>query len=173
MRELKKKNSKLPKVGQRSIKTAIATTLCAIVYVLIDRNATFACIGAVFGIEGENELTPWKTGGNRLIGTVLGGFLGMGLFFIKQQFNNKFFEILILTIGIILLIYISQLFGCPGAIQGGAVVFYIVMLNTPTDQYITYALNRMLDTAIGVFVAVLVNTTLSRARMEKWFKLKN
>ena len=172
VKKLKRKNSRLPKVGQRSIKTAIATTLCAVVYVLIDRNATFACIGAVFGMESENELRPWKTGVNRLIGTVLGGFLGMGLLFLQQQFNNKIFQIIILTIGIILLIYISQLFGFPGAIQGGAVVFYIVMLNTPGDQYITYALNRMLDTAIGVLVAVLVNTTFSRTRMEKWFKLK-
>lgn len=148
---------KLPKIGMRSIKTAISATLCAILYVLIGRNATFACIGAVFGMESDTSDKPWRTGGNRLIGTIIGGFLGMGLFYINQQLPGKLWEILLLMAGIILLIYISQLFGCAGAIQGGAVVFYIVMLNTPSDQYISYALNRMLDTAVGVGMSVLIN----------------
>ncbi|MEG2501239.1 MAG: hypothetical protein RSA78_09250, partial [Oscillospiraceae bacterium] len=44
-----------------------------------------------------------------------------------------------------------------GAIQAGAVVFYIVMLNTPENSYISYALNRMLDTGIGVMMSVFIN----------------
>lgn len=154
------KRWKLPKVGMRSIKTAISATLCALIYVIIDRNATFACIGAVFGMESESSDKPWRTGGNRLVGTVIGGFLGMGLFYLQQQIPGKLFEICLLSVGILLLIYISQLLGCHGAIQGGAVVFYIVMLNTPQDQYIAYALNRMLDTAVGVTMSVLMNVVL-------------
>lgn len=148
---------RLPKIGMRSIKTAISATLCAALYVLIGRNATFACIGAVFGMESDTSDKPWRTGGNRLIGTIIGGCLGMGLFYINQRLTGKLAEILLLMVGIILLIYISQLLGCAGAIQGGAVVFYIVMLNTPGDQYIAYALNRMLDTAVGVGMSVLIN----------------
>lgn len=155
------KRWKLPKVGMRSIKTAISTTLCALIYVVIDRNATFACIGAVFGMESEHSDKPWRTGGNRLVGTVIGGFLGMGLFYLQQQIPGKLSEMCLLTAGILLLIYISQIFGCHGAIQGGAVVFYIIMLNTPQDQYISYALNRMLDTAVGVSMSILINISIS------------
>jgi len=34
-------------IGMRNIKTAAAATLCALIYFIIDRNPTFACIGAV------------------------------------------------------------------------------------------------------------------------------
>lgn len=148
---------KLPRIGMRSIKTAISATLCAVLYVLIGRNPTFACIGAVFGMEADTSDQPWRTGANRLIGTIIGGFLGMGLFYIKLNVSGKLVEILLLMAGIVLLIYISQVLGCAGAIQGGAVVFYIVMLNTPSDQYISYALNRMLDTGVGVGMSIMIN----------------
>lgn len=151
------KLKKLPKIGMRSIKTAISATLCAVLYVLIGRNATFACIGAVFGMEADSSATPWRTGANRLIGTIIGGFLGMGLFYLKLHLTSKLMEIVLLMVGIILLIYISQVLGCAGAIQGGAVVFYIVMLNTPSNQYVSYALSRMLDTGVGVGVSVMIN----------------
>lgn len=158
-----------PKIGLRAIKTAISTTLCAILYILIDRNATFACIGAVFGMDNSDN-NPWRTGGNRLVGTIIGGFLGMGLFYVQHQVNGKLFQIVLLLAGIILLIYISQLVKCPGAIQGGAVVFYIVMLNTPPDIYVAYAINRMIDTAVGVVISVGINVLMSRQRLSKYFK---
>lgn len=156
----------LPRIGLRSMKTAIATTLCAVFYIMIDRNATFACIGAVFGMENSDN-APWKTGLARLIGTILGGFLGIGLHYVQQLFPGKIMQVVLLLFGIILLIYISQLFGCANAIQGGAVVFYIVMLNTPSDQYIVYAINRMIDTAFGVSVSVAINIMLSRERIHR------
>lgn len=163
------KRRNFPKIGMRSVKTALSATLCAILYILIDRNATFACIGAVFGMDTAG-CSPWRSGGNRLAGTVIGGFLGMGLFYLQQHVGGKAFQILLLMGGVILLIYISQLLGCPGAIQGGAVVFFIVMLNTPVDQYVTYALNRMIDTAVGVCVSVGINVLLSRKRLSKFFR---
>lgn len=149
-------NISFPKIGLRNIKTAISATLCALIYMLVGRNPTFACIGAVFGMD-NNMGSPWKTGGNRLIGTIIGGFLGMGFFYLSQISNSKILQILTLFIGIILLIYISQLLNFSGAIQAGSVVFYIIMLNTPENEYVSYALNRMLDTGIGVVMSVFIN----------------
>ena len=64
-------------VGLRNIKTALAATLCALIYYFFDRNPTFACIGAVFGMG--NEMNGSKLGGgNRLFGTNIGGILGIG-----------------------------------------------------------------------------------------------
>ena len=160
--------SKFPKLGLRTFKTTLSATLCAILYVLIGRNATFACIGAVFGMETLGQ-TPWKTGGNRLAGTIIGGLLGMLFFWVQQQIGGKLSEILLLIAGITLLIFISLTLRCPGAIQGGAVVFYIIMLNTPHDQYISYALNRMLDTGVGVAMSVAINLLLSQQNVERLF----
>ena len=69
----------LPHVGLRNLKTALSASLCALIYYFIDRNPTFACIGAIFGM-GANMDHSKLHGGNRLFGTILGGFLGMGLF---------------------------------------------------------------------------------------------
>lgn len=161
-----KRRFSLPKIGMRNLKTAISATLCAVIYVLIGRNPTFACIGAVFGMDNDIAASK-RTGGNRLIGTVIGGFMGMGLFFLQQLFPYKGVKLLILFFGIMLLIYISQLVRAPGAIQAGSVVFYIVMLNTPEDQYVSYALNRMLDTAVGVVMSLCINLLLPRERLER------
>ena len=63
-------------VGQQNIKTALAATLVALLYLLVDRNPTFACIGAIFG-TGSSMSNSRLNGGNRFFGTIIGGVLGM------------------------------------------------------------------------------------------------
>ena len=41
----------------------------------------------------------------------------------------------------------------------------IVLYSTPVETYVSYALNRILDTAIGVIIALLVNYFLPRERV--------
>ena len=45
------------------------------------------------------------------------------------------------------------------------VVLYIVLFSTPIESYMSYALNRIFDTAIGVIAALLVNYFLPRPRV--------
>lgn len=148
--------SRLPGIGLRNIKTAISATLCVLIYAITGRNPTFACIGAVFGMDNSLP-SSWRTGGNRLVGTVIGGFLGMGLFYVSLLLPFEAVRVALLFGGIVLLIYLSQLLRFAGAVQAGAVVFYIVMLNTPEDQYVSYALNRMFDTGFGVVMSLFIN----------------
>ena len=60
-------------------------------------------------------------------------------------------------VGVVILILLCQIFWV-GGVQPGGVVLCILMFNTPVDSYISYALNRILDTAIGVVVAIVVNS---------------
>ena len=55
-----------PGLGLRSLKTAFATTLIALLYYLCNRNPTFACIGVLFGL-GSNMRASRLTGVNRLV----------------------------------------------------------------------------------------------------------
>lgn len=167
----------VPKIGMRNLKTAIAGTLCALIYALVDRNPTFACMSSVFAMN-TNLQSSWKTGGNRLWGTIIGGFTGMLFFYLFKHFPPVFsqYEILsesfFLFTGIIVMILISQFFRVNDSIPSGSVVFYIVMLLTPDDQYITYALNRMLDTGFGVFMSILVNIAMPRELFERFMSRK-
>jgi len=159
-------------VGMRNIKTAIAATLCALLYAFFERNPTFACIGAIFGM-GSDFKDSKRSGGNRLFGTIIGGLIGMGLFFVYIQYypeptsNFRFMLFELLFVGILLMVLVCQLLVIPGAIQPAGVVLCIILFNTPVDAYISYPLNRIFDTAIGVIIGIAVNMLISRERVAK------
>ena len=146
-----------PKIGMRNVKTALAAALCALVYYFLDRNPTFACIGAIFGM-GSSFMQSRLHGGNRFFGTLVGGFIGMGLFaFYMHLFpdgSHRWFLVPLTFVGVVILIVLCQY------IWVGGVVLCILLFNTPTDTYISYALNRILDTGIGVLTAIFVNGML-------------
>ena len=75
--------------------------------------------------------------------------------------------LLFIFVGVVLVVLASLFFKWPGAIQPGGVVLCIILFNTPVDTYISYSLNRMLDTGIGVAIALLVNLLLPRERVYK------
>ena len=127
-------------VGWRNIKTSITAMLVAIVYCLIGRNPAFACIG-VFRFY----LIFFPQGGHTVFLAVLLGF------------------------AIVILILLCSYFW-PGGVQPGGVVLCIVLFSTPVDSYIPYALNRILDTSVGVIVALAVNYFLPRERVVCWWE---
>ena len=159
-------------IGMRNVKTALAATLCALAYAFFDRNPTFACIGAIFGMGSDFKDSKYS-GGNRLFGTIVGGLIGMVLYYIYIQFypeptsSFRFLLFDLLFIGIVLLVLVCQTLFIPGAIQPAGVVLCIILFNTPVAEYISYPLNRILDTAIGVIIGIVVNMLISRERVEK------
>ena len=160
--ETKQKKFQWPRIGMRNIKTAIAATLCALVYYFFDRSPAFACIGAIFGMGSDYEMSKLH-GGNRFFGTLVGGFIGMGLFAIYAELfpdgSNRWVLIPLTFIGVVLLILACQCISV-GGIQPGGVVLCILLFNTPVETHISYALNRILDTGIGVLAAFFVNAML-------------
>ncbi|MGM9661626.1 MAG: aromatic acid exporter family protein [Oscillospiraceae bacterium] len=161
-------------VGMRNLKTALAATLCAVLYYPFKRNPTFACIGAIFGMGSDLE-NSWLNGGNRLFGTIIGGFVGMACFRLYICFypegGTHPLIFLVLFVGVVILILASRFFRWPGAVQPGGVVLCIILFNTPVDTYISYSLNRMLDTGFGVVMALLINILLPRERVLGWMNV--
>ncbi len=159
-----------PTLGMRNIKTALATAAITLVYYFLDRSPAFACIGAIFGM-GSDMHDSHLNGGNRLFGTIIGGVLGMALFRIYLIFHPDGGRSLLLVplmfIGTVLLILLCQYFWV-GGVQPGGVVLCILLFNTPVESYVPYALNRILDTAVGVLVALAVNRFFPRERVLHW-----
>ena len=141
--------------------------LVAIVYCLIGRNPAFACIGVIFGM-GVDMQDSIKNGGNRLFGTLIGGLLSIVVFWIYLLFypqgGHSVFLAVLLGFATVVLILLCQYFW-PGGVQPGGVVLCIVLFSTPIETYMSYALNRIFDTAIGVIAALLVNYFLPRPRV--------
>ena len=154
-------------VGWRTIKTSVTAMLVAMVYCLLDRNPAFACIGVIFGL-GTDMSDSIKNGGNRLFGTLIGGLLSIVVFWIylhiyPQGGHSMLLAVLLGAATVVLIVLCPYLW--PGGVQPGGVVLCIVLYSTPIETYVSYALNRILDTAIGVIVALLVNYFLPRERV--------
>ena len=154
-------------VGWRNIKTSVTAMLVAMIYCLIGRNPAFACIGVIFGM-GSDMADSIQNGGNRLFGTLIGGLLSIVVFWcylrVYPQGGHSMLLAVLLGIATVVLILLCQYFW-PGGVQPGGVVLCIVLFSTPIETYVSYALNRILDTAIGVIVALLVNYFLPRERV--------
>ena len=162
-------------VGWRTIKTAVTAMLVAIVYCLLGRNPAFACIGVIFGL-GADMQDSIQNGGNRLFGTLIGGLLSIVVFWVYLRFyphgGHSMLLAFLLGAAIVVLILLCQYFW-PGGVQPGGVVLCIVLFSTPVETYVSYSLNRIFDTAVGVIVALLVNYYLPRERVVAcWEKVK-
>ena len=145
-----------PKIGGRTFKTLMSVTLIAMIYSIIDRNACFACIGAVFGL-GSTMKGGIMSGGNRFIGTFAGGMVALPFYWLYHHTSINFPEWAYLPIGIFLLIYISQVLNIQGGIQPGAVIFFVTIYTVAESTYISYVIARIIDTGIGVAFSLLIN----------------
>lgn len=164
----------IPGLGFRSMKTALAVVLTALFYAFYqNNNPTFACIGAIFGMGADMEESR-RSGGNRFFGTIIGGFIGLGLYWLEHKIfpdGCYWLRLPLVFLGIVIMISLCVQFHWPGGVQPGGVVLCIIMFNTPA-HHISYAISRMIDTGVGVVIALLVNYLFSRTRLEHWFHLK-
>ncbi|AOR22289.1 FUSC family protein [Clostridium taeniosporum] len=153
------KNFKLPKIGLRNLKTALAVSLCMFIFEFFHRQDSFyACIAAVVCMK-DTVSNSFTMGKNRLIGTFLGGLIGLFVIFASIQIPFLYNITPITTgLGIIFSIYICTLLNKPGSVIICCIVFISIMVNHPSGpgSYI-YAVTRCMDTTVGIVVAVVIN----------------
>lgn len=164
---------RIPRIGMRNVKTSVAVAICALIYAFFPtRSPAFACIGAIFGMGSDLQNSKLH-GGNRFFGTIIGGVIGIVLFRIYLIFypqgGHTWLLVPLSFVGTMILIVLCQMFWV-GGVQPGGVVMCIVLFNTPVENYIPYALNRMFDTGVGVIVALLVNSFFPGGFTFKWME---
>lgn len=150
------RNIKFPKVGMRIYKTLASVLIVTLAYEFLwnGRNPCFACIGAVFGM-GNLLKDGVKFGGNRFIGTLLGGLVVIPVYALTLWYPPLRYVWLIL--GLFCVIYLNLMVGTGAAIHPGAVVFFVVMFTVNTDRYVSYTIARIIDTGVGVIVSLIIN----------------
>lgn len=159
----------MPKIGMRITKSAIAVFLCFLIYLIRGEGLPFySTISAIICMQTcvENTLKAAK---NRTVATIVGGIIGMCvLLFQRKYFLNASEPVLyfITSLAIIPTIYSMVLLDKKEAIATSCIVFLSITVNHAMDvnPYI-FAINRAVDTLIGIFVALGVNVVpLSRKR---------
>lgn len=152
---------KLPPVGLRTLKTALAVFLCLI---LFPSEPFFACMTSVFCLQNTIE-DSYKVGFARAYGTVHGAIIGMLFLLLCRQVWNyvesPFFSTLIIyciiALGIIAVIYTCTLINRHRSIPLACIVFLgITTVHAQTDAFY-YGFNRIIETFFGLAIGLLVN----------------
>lgn len=158
-------NFTFPKIGLRTIKTAIAVFLCLLFF---PNEPFFACLTVVFCVQ-DTVSNSINMAINRALGTVLGAVVGLLFLIICRFFTynidiyiiRKFLVYLTIAIGIIIVIYLCNLIKKTAAINIACIIFLAVTTVHAFGNPIYYALNRIIETLFGIFVALLVNKFIS------------
>lgn len=151
----------MPKIGMRMCKSAIAV-LCCLFISLFRANegiVFYSCIAAVLCIQQDISGSK-KVGFNRLKGTCIGGIIGMIFLYMEAflEIDLLLSRYLLIAFFIIVVIYISVCLKMSQASYIACVVFLSISITHASDvNALLFASNRMLDTFIGIFVALLIN----------------
>lgn len=138
----------------RTIKTALAVSICVLISRLFNATTAFyACIGAIISME-STVVYSYRAGVNRILGTVLGAFIGLIFSYIRPG------DVILSGIGIVIVITLCNLFKWKKSIVIASTVFCIIMTNLQGRNPLMYSAYRTLDTLLGIGIAVIVNFSI-------------
>lgn len=144
----------LLKIGMRNIKTAIAVMLSILAIRILNMESPFyACIAAVITMQNKINVS-YETGLHRMIGTLIGAAIGILFSLIWPQ------NIILTTIGIILIIFMANVVKQKNSINIACIVFLAIMTNVTNLPPLQYSIDRVLETFVGILLAVVVNSYL-------------
>jgi uncharacterized membrane protein YgaE (UPF0421/DUF939 family) len=148
-------NLELKRPGMRNIKTAIAVVISILISRMLRMEYPFyVAIASVICMQSsiENSINMGK---NRMLGTIVGALLG----FICAAIAPG--NIFLIGLGIVGVIYICNIFNWNNSASIGCVVFCAIMLNLKEGNPFLYSVNRIIDTFVGIAVAVAVNNFIA------------
>lgn len=150
------------KLGMRTFKTGLSVTLGMFISELLNlRSPVFVVLSAIMAMQSSVS-ESFILGKNRMLSTLVGASLGLLLSSLLPQ-NGLF-----LGLGVIIVIYFHNLFNWRKSIALSAVVFSVVFMNTEAGRF-SYALNRTIDTFIGIIVSMFVNYFIASPDKETMF----
>ena len=152
------------RIGMRVVKTAAAVMVCLII-ALIMKSANVMQIAGVSALVTlrSTQRDTFLTGLFRVLGTVIGGLLGMlavliGLFL---PYYSEGLFVIVIPLMIILDMYICNLLKMQDSCSISCVVIIMVAsqvnLEASVGEALVFTLFRIRDTLIGVVVSTIIN----------------
>lgn len=154
----------MKRIGARNVKTALSVFICLMLYHLTGQPySLFACIAAVICTQNtiENSFLVSK---GRVLGTIFGGILG---YFFTILFGDN---PVMITVGIVILIYFGNLINKKEAISMSCVVFLSILINLEDMNPLVYTIYRVVETTIGIVVSIIVNKYLPLEKLKYFAK---
>lgn len=149
------------KIGMRTAKTGLAVFIILLLFELLGwEGSQIAALTAVFSLREDLDRS-WSFGLSRVVGNTIGGLMALIYFFLMGILGQHYL-VTLLTIPILTMftIVLNVAINNNNGIVGSAAAFMIITLSVPTGNAFSYAIIRVLQTFLGVFVAILVNSDL-------------
>ena len=152
---------KLPKLGLRIVKSAVAVCLCFFVDLLRGHGTPFySAIAAIFCMQRDVR-SGWKVGLTRVVGSLLGGGYGLLMLLALQNvplLQSPWAAALALSMGLIPLMYLTVVLERTSATYITCVVYLsVAVIHGADDAPVAFAISRVVDTLLGIFVSLGVN----------------
>ena len=151
------------RLGLRTLKTAFSVFLCILFYHLTHYGSPMITAGSAVFAMREDISSSLSFGKSRIIGNTTGGIAALSYFFLEQYIPNQFTlqAVAIPALIVCIIIVLDGLDNNVGII-GAVATFLIIALSIPSGDKINYAFERVIDTFIGTFIAMGVNSFIKR-----------
>ncbi|WEG73619.1 aromatic acid exporter family protein [Vagococcus intermedius] len=149
------------KIGMRTIKTGISVFFCILLSFLLQRETyVVAAITAVFTIREDMQNTI-KFGKHRIVGNILGALTSVVVITIFNIFgDSQLVQLLAIPSVIILMIGVLSNLGYHEGTVGGCATLLTILFMIPSTKSYSYAFARVVDSIMGMTIALLVNRVL-------------
>ena len=154
------------KLGMRTFKTGIAVLLVLLIFGFFGwKGLQIGALTAVFSLRESFDKSV-HFGTSRILGNSIGGFYALVFFLLNGFFHEAFWVTLVVVpICTMSTIMTNVAINNKAGVIGGVAAMLIITLSIPSGETILYVFARVLETFMGVFVAILVNYDIDRIRL--------
>jgi len=151
-------------IGMRVVKTAVAVMVCLLIALLAGRRAAIpiTAVSAIVTIRSTHGETL-SGGFFRILGTVIGGLLGLLAYIIRLYlpYYDEGLFVLIIPLLLMLNLYLCNVLKMQDSCSVSCVVTVLVAtpitLDATVNDAFIYTLLRLWDTFVGVIVGTIMN----------------
>lgn len=146
------------KIGMRTIKTGLCVFICILISIIFKRETyVVSSITAIFTLREDMENTV-KFGKHRVVGNVLGAVFSLLVIAIFNTFGKtELVQLIAIPSVIVLIIVILASLGYHEGTVGASATLLTILFMIPSHQSYSYAFARIVDSFIGMFIALGMN----------------
>lgn len=138
-------------IGMRTLKTALVVIISYFVSSILNDELSFALIYAAVICVETSVVSSFKIGYNRVLGTVVGGVIGLIMTYLPVYGG------LTMAVGVVITILFCNLLDIKKATGIAITLVIIIVIGSSDTTPAVYAMQRTLDTVIGIVIATIVN----------------
>lgn len=162
--------SYFPRVGMRMVKTALAVCICFSIYILRGEEGVpvFSTIAAIICMQPHVDNSR-QAAFNRIVGTLVGAAFALLILYLIRfiPWQYRYFRYVVISFSVIPVMYVTVLLKKTGASALAGIVLLSICLSNGGQPPITDAVNRSVETIIGILVSLGVNSAHLPRRREK------